>query len=122
MQATEMRSAIAIGLLCAAAGSAGADDQYPLGAEQTPYEWSASAPDEPPAPEAPPPAADAADPLLEVEEIVVWGEPERRTEAGLLEVRRRASTVSDSLSAQEMSRAPDSAASDAARRVVSVTI
>ena len=57
-----------------------------------------------------------------VEEIVVEAEPERRTEAGLLEIRKRATTVSDSLSAQEMSRSPDSAASEAARRVVSVTV
>jgi outer membrane receptor protein involved in Fe transport len=63
------------------------------------------------------PAADDA-----VEEIVVEAEPERRSEAGLLQIRKRAAAVSDSLSAQEMSRSPDSAASDAARRVVSVTV
>jgi hypothetical protein len=57
-----------------------------------------------------------------IEEIVVEAEPERRTEAGLLEIRKRAATVSDSLSAQEMSRSPDSAASEAAKRVVSVTV
>jgi hypothetical protein len=57
-----------------------------------------------------------------VEEIVVEAEPERRTEAGLLQIRKRSASVSDSLSAQEMSRSPDSAASDAARRVVSVTV
>ncbi len=63
-----------------------------------------------------PAAADA------VEEIVVEAEPERRSEAGLLQIRKRSASVSDSLSAQEMSRSPDSAASDAAKRVVSVTV
>jgi len=56
-----------------------------------------------------------------IEQILVEAEPERRTEAGLLQIRKRAATVSDSLSAQEMSRSPDSAASDAAKRVLSVT-
>lgn len=60
--------------------------------------------------------------LFAVEEVVVEAEPERRTEAGLLEIRKRAQAVSDSLSAQEMSRSPDSAASEAAKRVVSVTV
>src|SRR5687767_236382 len=89
-----------------------AGQELPLGADQPPTDISAELPA--PAPAEPPPDA-ARDPeliggqLVEVEEIIVWGEPERRTEAGLLEVRRRAASVSDGLSAQEMSRAPDSA-------------
>jgi hypothetical protein len=97
--------------------------ELPLGADQPPHDLSAPLPDPDPDPLPDPlPDPDPGAALIEVEEIIVWGEPERRTEAGLLEVRRRAASVSDGLSAQEMSRAPDSAASDAARRVVSVTV
>lgn len=119
-----MKSSLIAALLLVGAGDAAAQE-LPLGADQPPTDLSTSLPERP----APEPEPDAArDPeliggqLVEVEEIIVWGEPERRTEAGLLEVRRRAASVSDGLSAQEMSRAPDSAASDAARRVVSVTV
>lgn len=108
-----------------ASGGAASAQELPLGAEQPATDLSTTLPE----PEPARPREDATrDPeliggqLVEVEEIIVWGEPERRTEAGLLEVRRRAASVSDGLSAQEMSRAPDSAASDAARRVVSVTV
>ena len=109
-----------------------AGQELPLGADQPPTDIGSLLPD----PELPAPAdsvggdrggdevptRERESALVEVEEIIVWGEPERRTEAGLLEVRRRAASVSDGLSSQEMSRAPDSAASDAARRVVSVTV
>lgn len=119
-----MKWPLTFALLLAGPSSAPAQE-LPLGADQPPTDLSTSLPE--PEPARPPPDA-TRDPeligghLVEVEEIVVWGEPERRTEAGLLEVRRRAASVSDGLSAQEMSRAPDSAASDAARRVVSVTV
>src|SRR5688572_8223577 len=85
--------------------------ELPLGADQPPTDLSTTLPEPEPEPAEPPPDA-TRDPellggqLVEVEEIIVWGEPERRTEAGLLEVRRRAASVSDGLSAQEMSRAP----------------
>src|SRR5262245_53821182 len=108
----------------AAASSPASGQELPLGADQPETDLTTELP--PPVEEPPPDAT--KDPeliggqLVEVEEIIVWGEPERRTEAGLLEVRRRSATVSDGLSAQEMSRAPDSAASDAAKRVVSVTV
>ncbi|HEY8143988.1 MAG TPA: TonB-dependent receptor [Kofleriaceae bacterium] len=122
-----MKVSLIAALLLFGAGDA-AGQELPLGADQPPTDISTALPE--PTPEEPrEPQPDAArDPeliggqLVEVEEIIVWGEPERRTEAGLLEVRRRAASVSDGLSAQEMSRAPDSAASDAARRVVSVTV
>ena len=55
-------------------------------------------------------------------DYVVFAAPERTTEAGLLELRKRSVSVSDSLSAQEMSRSGDSSASDAVKRVVSATI
>jgi hypothetical protein len=62
------------------------------------------------------PASDA------IEEVVVYATPERRTEAGALEIRRHASSVSDALSAEEISRAPDSSASSAVKRIVSATV
>src|SRR5690349_14249524 len=57
-----------------------------------------------------------------IEEVVVLAEPERQTEKGVLEIRKRESTVSDALSAQEISRTPDSSASDAVKRVVSASV
>jgi TonB-dependent receptor len=56
------------------------------------------------------------------EEVVVEAQVEKRTEAAQLQVRRRAATVSDVISAQEISKTPDSSAGDAVKRVVSVTI
>lgn len=57
-----------------------------------------------------------------IEEIVVYAEPDMKTESGMLEVRKESTSVADALSSQEMSRTGDSKASDAVRRVVSVTI
>lgn len=63
------------------------------------------------------------DPSEEAVEVVVIEAPaESKTEAGVLQIRKKATTVSDSLSAQEMSRSPDSSAAGAVKRVVSATV
>lgn len=54
--------------------------------------------------------------------MVIRGRADRSTAATQLQVRRQSASVSDGVSAQEMARAPDTAVSDAARRVVGVTI
>ena len=59
---------------------------------------------------------------LAVEEVVVEAEPDRKSEAANLAERRRSATVQDAVSAQEMSRTPDSSAGDAVKRVVSATV
>jgi outer membrane receptor protein involved in Fe transport len=56
------------------------------------------------------------------EEVLVEAKIEKRTEAAQLQIRRRAVTVSDTISAQEISKTPDSSAGDAVKRVVSVTL
>jgi outer membrane receptor protein involved in Fe transport len=56
------------------------------------------------------------------QELVVEVQPERRSEEATLQVRRRQTTVGDAVSAQEISRSPDSSASDAVKRMVSATI
>lgn len=58
----------------------------------------------------------------EIQEVVVEVKADTRTEAALLSERKRATTVRDAISAQEMSRTPDSSASDAVKRVVSATV
>ncbi len=63
------------------------------------------------------------DPSEEAVEVVVIEAPaESKTEAGVLQIRKKATTVSDSLSAQEMARTPDSSAAGAVKRVVSATV
>lgn len=57
-----------------------------------------------------------------VYEIVVAARADLRTEGALLQARMRSSSVSDAVSSEEMSRAPDSAASDAVMRVVATTL
>jgi hypothetical protein len=57
-----------------------------------------------------------------VEEVVVEARPDARREAAILAERKKAVSVSDAVSAQEISRTPDSSASDAVKRVVSVTV
>lgn len=57
-----------------------------------------------------------------VQEVVVTARADRATEATQLQVRRQSATVSDSISAQEIARSPDSTASESARRVVAATI
>ncbi len=57
-----------------------------------------------------------------VEEVVIEAEPDRRSEAANLQERKRSATVQDAVSAQEISRSPDSSAGDAVKRVVSATV
>ncbi|MCG3172602.1 MAG: hypothetical protein GMKNLPBB_00756 [Myxococcota bacterium] len=57
-----------------------------------------------------------------VQEVVVEAKADKRTEAAILQERRKAPVVADTISAQEMARTPDNSASDAVKRVVSVTV
>jgi outer membrane receptor protein involved in Fe transport len=57
-----------------------------------------------------------------VEEVVVEARADIRTEAAGLQERKRSATVQDAVSAQEISRSPDSSAGDAVKRVVSATV
>lgn len=57
-----------------------------------------------------------------IEEIVVTAPPDTATEAVQVVRRRKRATVSDAISAEQMSRSPDSSASDAAKRMVGATI
>ncbi|MET0400958.1 MAG: TonB-dependent receptor [Cystobacter sp.] len=57
-----------------------------------------------------------------VQEVVVEANADRRAESALLQERKKAVTVSDAISSQEIARTPDSSASDAVKRVVSVTV
>jgi len=59
---------------------------------------------------------------LAVLEVVVSARADLRTEGALLQARMRSGSVSDAVSSEEMSRAPDSAASDAVKRVVATTL
>lgn len=59
---------------------------------------------------------------LEAEEVVIEVRAEAGTAASQLRLRRESAAASDALSAEEMARAPDASASDAARRAVGVTI
>ncbi|MBP6629383.1 MAG: TonB-dependent receptor [Kofleriaceae bacterium] len=61
--------------------------------------------------------AEGAEEVIEIESKI-----DLRSESAALAVRRAAATVSDSLSAQEISKTPDSSASDAVKRVVSVSV
>jgi outer membrane receptor protein involved in Fe transport len=63
------------------------------------------------------------DPSAEaVKEVVIEARADRRTEAATLSERKKAAVVSDAVSAQEMSRAPDGSASDAVKRVSAATV
>jgi outer membrane receptor protein involved in Fe transport len=57
-----------------------------------------------------------------VEEVVVEAKVDKNTETGLLVERKKAATVSDSVSAEEIKRTPDASASEAVKRVVSATV
>jgi outer membrane receptor protein involved in Fe transport len=57
-----------------------------------------------------------------VQEVVVEASSDRRAESALLQERKKAVTMSDAISSQEIARTPDSSASDAVKRVVSVTV
>lgn len=81
-------------------------------------------PDEPPPdpPPDPPVADDVTAGLVKTEEVIVEAKVQKRNESAVLQVRRKAVAVSDVISAQEISRTPDSDAAGAVKRVVSVTI
>lgn len=57
-----------------------------------------------------------------IEEVLVEGRPDSRTESAAMEARKRSATVQDAVSAQEMSRGASSNAGDAVKRVVSATV
>jgi hypothetical protein len=56
------------------------------------------------------------------ETIEVYGTVDDRKDSAVLAQRRASATVSDAISAQQISRSPDSNASDAAKRMVAATI
>jgi TonB-dependent receptor len=57
-----------------------------------------------------------------VQEVVVEAKADKRNETALLQERKKAAVVMDSIGAQEIARTPDSNAGDAVKRVVSATI
>ncbi|MEW5741977.1 MAG: TonB-dependent receptor [Myxococcota bacterium] len=57
-----------------------------------------------------------------VQEVVVEAKADKRNESALLQERKKAAVVQDSIGAQEIARTPDSNAGDAVKRVVSATI
>jgi hypothetical protein len=57
-----------------------------------------------------------------VQEVVVEAKADKRNEAALLQERKKAAVVMDSIGAQEIAKTPDSNAGDAVKRVVSATI
>jgi TonB-dependent receptor len=58
----------------------------------------------------------------QVEELVVETDAERTTSATQLLIRRKAATVSDAVSAQDIAKTPDRNAADAVRRIVGATV
>ncbi len=56
------------------------------------------------------------------EVTVVEADPDRTREEVLLEVRRNAATVSDSLGAESIAKSPDKSASDAVKRVTGISV
>jgi len=57
-----------------------------------------------------------------VQEVVVVAQPDTATAAVQLVRRKKAATVSDAVSAEQIARSPDSNASDAVKRVVAATV
>lgn len=57
-----------------------------------------------------------------VQEVVVEAKADKRNETALLQERKKAAVVSDSIGAQELAKTPDSSAGDAVKRVVGVTL
>lgn len=57
-----------------------------------------------------------------VQEVVVEAKADKRNETALLQERKKAAVVQDSIGAQEIARTPDSNAGDAVKRVVSATL
>jgi outer membrane receptor protein involved in Fe transport len=62
------------------------------------------------------------EPETDIEEVLVEAKVQKRNEAALLQVRKKAVAVSDVISAQEISKTPDSNAGDAVKRVVAITL
>ena len=58
----------------------------------------------------------------EIEEVVVVAPPDTASDAVQVVRRRKRATVSDAISSEQISRSPDSSASDAAKRMVGATI
>lgn len=57
-----------------------------------------------------------------IKEVVVEAKADKRNETALLQERKKAAVVQDSIGAQEIARTPDANAGEAARRVVGVTL
>lgn len=57
-----------------------------------------------------------------IKEVVVEAKADKRNETALLQERKKAAVVQDSIGAQEIARTPDSNAGDAVKRVVGVTL
>ncbi len=57
-----------------------------------------------------------------IKEVVVEAKADKRNESALLQERKKAAVVQDSIGAQEIARTPDSNAGDAVKRVVGVTL
>ncbi len=58
----------------------------------------------------------------EIEEVVVLAPPDTASDAVQVVRRRKRATVSDAISSEQISRSPDSSASDAAKRMVGATV
>ncbi|MEZ4362711.1 MAG: TonB-dependent receptor [Kofleriaceae bacterium] len=61
-------------------------------------------------------------PDLSTEVVEVYDTIDLRSDSGLLAQRRASATVSDSIGAEQISRSPDSSASDAVKRMVAATL
>lgn len=59
---------------------------------------------------------------LQMDEVVIEAKEVNNTEAALLSIQKRATSVSDGISAEQMKKSPDSDASGAVKRVTGVTI
>ncbi len=57
-----------------------------------------------------------------IKEVVVEAKADKRNESALLQERKKAAVVQDSIGAQEIAKTPDANAGEAARRVVGVTL
>ncbi|MCB1060221.1 MAG: outer membrane beta-barrel protein [Calditrichaeota bacterium] len=59
---------------------------------------------------------------LQAEEVVIEARRIDNTEASLLQIQRKAATVSNGVSAEQIKRSPDSDAADAVKRVTGITV
>ncbi|HNB97402.1 MAG TPA: carboxypeptidase-like regulatory domain-containing protein, partial [Leptospiraceae bacterium] len=60
--------------------------------------------------------------IKKLDTVVVEGRAMNDTESSLLKLQKKASTVSDGISAQAIAKTPDSSAGDAARRITGITL